>query len=181
MARLENYKQGINDLRTSMLDQAMRNPRVSKDIRIRYNRYIAVKAMATKYGVKSERMQRLQGVILWQLYEAGEYPSGNLVVISRMIANQRILQARLDGLPGSLKAMAAFDRPGSKQIAMLNARIQVLEAKLDKASVKAEQYVLDMTMSALKDYEEKIINFQKQARIARTRLREEFYQIGGLK
>ena len=181
IVRLESYKQGIYNLRASMLKQVMSSSDVSKDIRVRYNRYNAVKVMAEKYGVKSERMQRLQGVILWQLYEAGEYPSDSLLVISRMIANQRILQARLNGLPGSLNAMAQFDRPGSKQMAMLKARIQLLESKLNRASVKAEQYVLDMTITALTDYEIKIINFQKQARIASTRLKEEFYQIGGHK
>ncbi len=181
LERLNNYKQGIFALRTSMLDEAMRNPKISKDIRIRYNRYIAVKAMATKYGIESERMQRLQGVILWQLYETGEYPSENLIIISKMLANQRMLQARLDSLPQSLEQMAALDRPGSKQVAMLKARIDLLDQKLAAVSVDAEQYVLDMTLSALSDYEEKIKHFQKQARIARARLREEFYQLGGQK
>ena len=179
--RLEVYKKGIYTLRAHMLDSAMKSSGVDESIRVRYERYLSVKEMADKYGVKSERMQRLQGVILWQLYESGEYPSKNLVTISRMLSNQRMLQARLDSLPISLDEMAKFERPGSKQIAMLKARIDLLDSKLDAVSVDAEQHVLNMTLAALEGYEERIKSFQKQARIARARLREEFYQLGGAK
>ncbi len=179
--RVDKYKSSIYDLRTSMLDRAMQNPEVNKEIRVRYNRYVAVKAIAEKYGVKSDKLQRLQGVILWQLYEAGEYPSENLVTISKLLAHQRLLQSRLDTFRPSLDAISAHNRPDTKEIALLSARIDLLDAKLDKVSNKAESYVMSMTMTALSNYEERIKVFQKQARIARARLREEFYQIGGAK
>ena len=179
--RLTDYKKSVYALRTHMLDEAMNNPKVSREIRTRYDRYADVREMAKKYGVQSERMQRLQGVILWQLYESGEYPSSNLVTISEMLASQRMLQARLDNLPKSLDAMGQMDRPSVEQVAMLQARTVVLNEKLTAVSMKSEQYLLNMTLSVLADYRVTIEGFQKQARVARARLREEFYQLGGKK
>jgi len=179
-SRIDEYKQNVYAFRGRLLSEAMKSPDVDKEIRVRYNRYVAVKALAEKYGVKSEKLQRLQGVVLWQLYEAGQYPEESLLLIGNMLAKQRLMEGRLEGLNKTISAMPAHQAAPSSISAMYS-RADNLERKLGNASRHAEQEVLSLVLVSLSQYENQILEYQKQARVAAARLREEFYQLGGRK
>ena len=49
----------------------------------------------------------------------------------------------------------------------------------DKIIIDVQKELLEKTLSALNEQKQRIIGFRHQARIAKARLEEEFYQIGG--
>ena len=84
------------------------------------------------------------------------------------------------------KRLLAFSKMLSWKSGARNADLQALIKRVDDVIGKnlrverhVEAYLQELTLSVLAGFREKIQEYQRQARIARARLREELYQLGG--
>lgn len=177
--RLEQLLIDIIDLREFILKDAMSKKGVSKNLQEKYRRYAALRRISdASSDTVDERLQKLQGVLLWQLYKEGYYSAKHLQGVNALLKQYRHLQSRLSGLPDTL-ALTQERFTDVTAFKSLEARFNQLEKTNNELVAKAEQHLLSLTLQELKKYKDVITDFHKQALVANARLKEEFYQLGG--
>lgn len=177
--RLEQLLIDIIALREFILKDAMAKKGVSENLQEKYRRYAALKRISeASSDTVDERLQKLQGVLLWQLYKEGYYSPEHLKRVNALLAQYRHLQSRLSGMPDTL----ALTTKPTIDISVINAlevRFNNLEKNNNALVGKAEKHLLDLTLKELRQYKVVITDFYQQTLVANARLKEEFYQLGG--
>jgi hypothetical protein len=177
--RLNLFFKKIIGLRELLLLDAVANNRVDRAFKEKYNRYRSLKRISVaNSGMGRERLDKLQGVLFWQMLEQVDYSDEKLASVSSLIATHARLQKRLEGFDETLKVVDS-NRPGLAQIQQMQNRIGELESRNAQVAANIEQYLLNLTVAALDEYSAVLDNYQKQASVASARLKEEFYQLGG--
>lgn len=177
--RLEKLLINIIELREFILKDAMAKKGVSNNLQEKYRRYVALREISEASSeTVDERLQKLQGVLLWQLYKEGYYSPEHLQRVNALLKQYRYLQSRLSGMPDTL-ALTKKANVDLAQINRLEERFSQLVKSNNALINKAEQHLLHLTLQELNTYKALINDFYKQTLVANARLKEEFYQLGG--
>lgn len=177
--RLKGFFAEIVNLREVMISEAVEEGRVDKEFLGKYNRYLSLRRISTaSSGVGSDRLAKLQGVLFWQMLEQSDYPRERLTALNELLSLHDRLLKRVEGLK-EIVTVVDRDRPEVAELAVLQQRIDRLNVENRKVAAAEEQYLLGLTVAALDEFVVVLDSYQKQARVAGARLREEFYQIGG--
>ena len=182
-ARLEALQQHIHALSDTVLSRATAHITDAKWQQT-YQAYQALQAKlshSTQERDIETRLAKIRGVLFWQLYEDDEVAVKQelqkVVELTRAyqhLYNHFIAYNRLEKTP----IQQAVDEA---ELQALQQRVSDLKQKTEKTMTLAEQQLLDKTLQALAEHKQRILFFQKQARVASARLHEEFYQRGGHK
>lgn len=180
-ARIEAVEDQLRQVSLSVLKSAYQTSNVSPALRKSYNEYIRLHNVAQGGASNAQikaRLDRLRGALLWAVHEDD----------ASVLRNNKKATAAADAYHRMAIKYAGYVISERANYAPLITEKDVKALDQDIAEVKqqsqlilraAEQQLLSRTLAVLDGQRKTIENYKRQARIANSRLKEEFFQRGG--
>ncbi len=181
---LSELGEALPPLADALLENEMKRPEVDVNLKAKYQEYLRLSQMLgssssdkkTKRN-NAERLERLKGVLIGQLYQQNRDEFGHLANVTRLTSSYHQLSVRYE----SYKQMRKTNyKPVVKDEHLRSAHVKIaaLKKQSDKILLSVQEELLKKTLSVLEEQKQRIVNYRHQARIAKTRLEEEFFQRG---
>ena len=181
LARLDKELPLLAD---QLLEGEVLRPGVDPLFKTKYEEYLRLKQMVQRSssGQKTKqemnaRLDRLKGVLIGQLYEQSRDQFGYIEKVTALTRTHHQLEVRY----GSFLNMRKADYQPvitDSHLQDQQARIAELKSRCDEILLVAQKQLLDKTQLALDEQKKRITEYRYQARVAKTRLEEEFFQRG---
>lgn len=183
-ASLTKLGKELPQLADALLANEMKKPEVDVNLKNRYQEYLRLsqnlqgsKSDKRSKAEMAERLERLKGVLLGQLYQQSRDEFGYLAEITRLTSTYHQLSVRYD----SYQEMRKTDyQPiiSDTHLKIAHTQISALRKQSNEVLVAVQQELLKKTLLVLEEQKQRIVEYRRQARIAKTRLEEEFFQRG---
>lgn len=176
-ADLKKLQQNTPSVIDSVLENELNNPNDNSKLKGTYQQYKSSKSRLTQGADElRDRVERLQGVIWYQLAESKTYEHAS--DMNQLSARQQTLLVRFNEYLALTQQ--SFDSSVSQQeYNDIKAKLSALQKDVDVSLRSAQEILLQKTQEALLEQRRFIETYESQARIARANLKEEFYQRGG--
>lgn len=181
LAQLQALDASLDSWVDVVLAQGLTADTANSRERSAYKRYAQLKKQAARMDEsQSLRLKRLQGVLLARAvdYARAAEDSAWLPLLQEVSQRQQRLKVRLAELR-AVNVNDVRDEFDGSLVAQKQQQITALLQDVEMVMHTVLEGLTERTQDALRVQHEVISHYEKQARIARANLREEFYQQGG--